>query len=488
MEITGRVEPVDRISLSTQASGQVRSVRVAVGDEVTTGQVLVTIDSADLQIRLARQQASLRRAQINLDELLSPANTLTALEAENRLEVANESKISAEDDLEKAYEDGFNAVSSAFLDLPGAITKIDSILGASYLSANSVRSRYGSTASDYRDHAVNLYYAAEDLHDDVLNEYRAANRNSSVAVIEKLINRTYDSAKATSDAVKSLSNFLDYVEREAGTDHPPVQLASDQAEVSGLTAAINSHLSDLLGVRNTIKVSSDNIRNAERDIAFYREKVLDIFAGADSPEVERARIEVEQARLDVQDTLVQISDRSVTAPIDGIVTSIDAKVGELVTVGTPVASVISNNTYQVSANLTESDLAKVALGAPAEIQLDSYSRDAVFTAVVSSIDPAETIIDGVPVYQITLQFIDEDERIKSGLTADVVIRGDRRDDVFAVPQRAVIQRSQGRFVQILRGDEVVEQPVKTGLRGSDGNIEITDGLVGGEQVIVFIED
>jgi RND family efflux transporter MFP subunit len=170
------------------------------------------------------------------------------------------------------------------------------------------------------------------------------------------------------------------------------------------------------------------------------------------------------------------------------VTSVDAKVGELVTAGSPVVSVISYNDYQVRANLAESDLVKVRVGANADIVLDSYSSDTVFRAIVSSVDPAETVLDGVAVYQITLQFIESDDRIKSGLTADVTIKGERRDNVFAVPQRAVITRSGGKYVQVLQGEQVVEKAVKTGLRGSDGNIEITDGLTGGEQVVVFVED
>jgi multidrug efflux pump subunit AcrA (membrane-fusion protein) len=103
-------------------------------------------------------------------------------------------------------------------------------------------------------------------------------------------------------------------------------------------------------------------------------------------------------------------------------------------------------------------------------------------------NPAESLVEGVATYKTTLYFNNSDERIKSGMTADVTIKGDRRDNVFAVPQRAVITRGDSKFVQVLQGENVAEKQVKTGLRGSDGNIEITDGLSEGDQVIVFSEE
>ena len=63
------------------------------------------------------------------------------------------------------------------------------------------------------------------------------------------------------------------------------------------------------------------------------------------------------------------------------------------------------------------------------------------------VDPAETIIDGVATYKTTLQFTDEDVRIKSGMTANVDITGLEKKDVLAVPQRAVFARAGHRFVK-----------------------------------------
>ena len=70
------------------------------------------------------------------------------------------------------------------------------------------------------------------------------------------------------------------------------------------------------------------------------------------------------------------------------------------------------------------------------------------------------------------------------MTANITIHGDRKDDVLAIPQRAIITASDGsKSVEVVSGGKIVNTPVSTGLRGSDGNIEITGGLTEGELFI-----
>ena len=74
------------------------------------------------------------------------------------------------------------------------------------------------------------------------------------------------------------------------------------------------------------------------------------------------------------------------------------------------------------------------------------------------------------------------------MTANVDIRTDERTDVIAVPRRAVITKDGDKIVRILEGDTIKEISVVTGLRGSDGRIEIISGISEGDKVIVFLEE
>ena len=94
------------------------------------------------------------------------------------------------------------------------------------------------------------------------------------------------------------------------------------------------------------------------------------------------------------------------------------------------------------------------------------------------------MVEGVSTYKVTLEFFEEDEKIKSGMTADLDIKTDKRSGVVYVPQRAVITQDGEKFVQVLGGGQVKEVPVKTGLRGSDGRVEIMEGVKEGDKVVV----
>jgi RND family efflux transporter MFP subunit len=445
IRVAGRVEAVEKVDLAVQSGGKVSIVGAKVGDSVVAGQTVIKVNSDDLDVLLRRQRADLDKSKIALAKL--------------------EFKTTSEDDLDKAYEDGFNAISNAFIDLPSIVSGIRDILGHSYLS-NNVRSRYGSRALEFREDALDAYYVAKNDYDDVLKEYRLANRSSDEEVIDELILATYSMTQRVSDAVKRTNTFVDYVEdRMDDSADNNLVLISDQENIDDYTADTNLHLSELLEIKDIISDSKEGITDEDQDI-------------------ESLRLDIQQAELDIEDTLVQIERRKIKSPINGVVTDVRVELGETIPANETVVSIISASQFQVNANLPESDIAKVAVGSPAKVVLDAYGSEVVFPAVISLIDPAETIVDGVATYKIKFDFTQPDQRIRSGMTADIVITGEIKEDVLAVPARAIKTKEGKKYVEILENEVVFELEVKTGLRGTNGNVEIIEGLFGGEQVVV----
>ena len=193
---------------------------------------------------------------------------------------------------------------------------------------------------------------------------------------------------------------------------------------------------------------------------------------------------IEQAKASVINLQAQLDKLTLRSPLDGVVTRQDAKVGEIVAPNVTVASVISVSTFQVESDVPEADIAKVHVSDAARITLDAYGDDVTFEATVVKIDPAERILDGVATYKVTLQFTKADDRIKSGMTANIITRGAKKENVLSIPQRLVITRGEEKYVKVLRDGQVVEVKITTGLRGSSGNIEVTSGLSEGDSLVV----
>ena len=449
ISVTGRVESSEKVELAVESGGKVVAINAKVGEEVIAGQTLLRVNSDDLLVRLARQNTELEKAKIALAK--------------------QETKTESARDLDAAYEDGFNIVASAFLDLPTILNDMEDIISQRYLYTDVTQSRYGTVGVNLKNETRKEFFAAKKQFKEIEKFYRTTSRESQDEVVESLIDQTYDVTKKIADAVKKANNLLDLIERVKENETLPAELPGDQEALDSFTTLSNDHLSDLIAIADEIKNSKEGINDEGKD-------------------VESLRIDVRQAELDIEDTQIAINHRTIRSPINGVVTEINAEVGETISQNEPVISLISSSEYEIEANLPEADIAKIKVGALSEVTLDAYGNDVIFAAVVVSVNPAETLLDGVATYKTTFEFLESDSRIKSGMTADIIVKGERKENVLAVPGRSIISRDGIKYVEVQNIDgTIVEKIVKTGLRGSDGNVEITEGLLNGDKVVVFTE-
>jgi len=90
-----------------------------------------------------------------------------------------------------------------------------------------------------------------------------------------------------------------------------------------------------------------------------------------SPEVAAAKAKVDQARLDLERTVIR-------APIDGVVTNRQVQVGQRISAGSPVMTIVPTGSVYVDANFKEGQLAKVRPGQKVELISDLYGDDVVY--------------------------------------------------------------------------------------------------------------
>lgn len=199
-----------------------------------------------------------------------------------------------------------------------------------------------------------------------------------------------------------------------------------------------------------------------------------------------AAAELAQAEAEVARIQALIDQRVLTAPFTGIITGVDIDPGESVSAADRAISMISNDGFGVEVDLPEIDSIKVRSGNSVAVELEAIPGE-IFAGVVASVNRTETIVDGVSVYEARIAFTDsDDERIVSGMTADVAITTNTRENVLALPARAIRYRVDGTTYVLINGDAKKPQEVDVvvGLRGSDGYTEILGGLNEGDMVIV----
>src|SRR5215467_2960398 len=67
----GRIEPIAKVDIKSKANGIIKEIKVAVGDVVQQGQILVELDKENLQARLNESRAALLGAQANVKAALA---------------------------------------------------------------------------------------------------------------------------------------------------------------------------------------------------------------------------------------------------------------------------------------------------------------------------------------------------------------------------------------------------------------------------------
>jgi HlyD family secretion protein len=447
---SGKVIPASSVELSFKNSGRIERIYFSV-DELTQKKQIVKAGTLIAQIDTKDAQKVLHNAEINLEDAKLSL-------AKFKLESSNEN---LNTDLQKAYDDGFIAVSGAFIDLSPTITGLDNLLSADNVSDNTARLS-GQTALDYKDQAEKLYYKAKTAFDKSTKNFRLLNRDSLKEDIEKIINETYDTTRILIDAIKSTKNLVDYLadDRNMASDY-----LSSQNTLYEYTNTINQHLSTLLTIKTNIKNGKDAFSSTDLD-------------------TQSLLLTIKQKENAVEEARNELSDYYIRAPFDGVITKIDAKVGEIALANTPLVSMMSVGTFQIESYIPEIHIAKIKLNDEASITLDAYGEEIKFKGQVVSLDPAETIRDGVSTYKVKLQFKEKDDRIKSGMTANVAILIFDKKNVIVLPGGTVFEKDSKKFVQVKENKKILEKEVTLGEVSSLGQVEIVSGVKDGDVVML----
>ena len=246
-----------------------------------------------------------------------------------------------------------------------------------------------------------------------------------------------------------------------------------------------------------IQVAFSQLRQAEAQVK-YQEEILDDIRDKDdknddaySSEQKRAqKAQVTQAQEGVNAIRDQLRDVRMISPIDGIVIRRTADPGETVvlSLNSPVITIAQKEDLLIQANVPESDIIKIQIGQKAEVTFDAFSSEEIFNATISQIDPASTVIQDVVYYRIKLKLDNLDSRLKAGMSANIDVHTNQKDNVLMVPQRAIKTEGNKKYVDVLQEvDNTIKKVfVETGLEGDEGMVEITSGLKGGEKVVTFV--
>ncbi len=333
------------------------------------------------------------------------------------------------------------------------------------------------------------------------------------------------------------------VVREIGTVEPEVKVdiksslsgrvvdlpvrAGDRVTRGQLIARIEPDVNQaqsLLGVKNSLSDAVIGLEDAKADYTAKRALFEKGLLSVDAHREAETRLRQAQQAYDAARETIGVVEASgipvgdnprqvvnITSPMEGIIIERPVELGETATgsgsfnAGTVIATVADLASMIVKAGVNEVDIGKIHEGQEVRVTLDAYPRK-LFPATIRRIAPAARLDNQVKVFDVEIALDHLGHELRTGMTANIEVRGETRTAVLTVPVESVFVRGDEEVVYVKRETALPaeagagaepepwrddprqewrrwfeERPVTTGI-ASTTEVEITDGLTADEQV------
>ncbi|MBL1216151.1 MAG: HlyD family efflux transporter periplasmic adaptor subunit [Planctomycetes bacterium] len=229
------------------------------------------------------------------------------------------------------------------------------------------------------------------------------------------------------------------------------RIESSKAGLEGTKASLRQALTDLER-QQSLLTTGDTSQSAVEGI---QQRVDELTASIDASErgikADELNLVVMKHSLEVADAEIaqardRLGDTVIKSPLTGILTKLNAEVGEMVITGTMnnpgtvIIEIADLSKMLLVAQVDEADVGGLALGQQATVRINAYP-DQEFDGIVESIALTHDLSrEGSKYYKTEILLRTDGQRIYSGLTADVDIETLRHPDIIRVPSQAVLAR------------------------------------------------
>jgi multidrug efflux pump subunit AcrA (membrane-fusion protein) len=293
--------------------------------------------------------------------------------------------------------------------------------------------------------------------------------------------RVTTAVAALADEEERLADMLDETP-------DPLDLELKRARVATAVAALaeeEARLADMLAPTDALLIGQ---RKAEVEVAAARvgdaeEALADLVNGPD-PLVRALRErEIESAESDLANAERDLASTEITAPIGGVVETVDTEAGDTVTPMAFAVEIVDTSVAEVDGVVDEIGVLFLNVGAEAVVTMDAL-LDQTLAGEVSSIETTGRTTGGVVSFPVRVRVeAPPGVDLREGLSASASVVLRETTDALLVPSAAI----GGSFLQptvlVQRDGAITEQPVSLG-DGDDFNVVVLAGLNEGDAVVV----
>ena len=417
---TGKITSLDSRDVTSKAQGaKINTVNVSVGDMVSEGDILVLLDSSDYEESLQNAKDSLENAE--------KSSNLSINSAQRRLNEASTSANLAvakmDEQVEKATKDAedYKQLKEQAEKNYAAWTAQAAIEEAEYKAALEAISTAQANLKE-----------AEKLRADV-----SGGDPTDV-----------DAAEAAVEAAKGAletANKADLVALSRDVDNAKANANKWLADVSSHTASLKQAEATLESVK---KSRDDTIRTNESTIASSKDSVTSAKLSSQNSTASMEK------QIDTYED--QIEACTVTAPISGMVTSVNAVEGTSYT-GMSLVTIEDTSSFEITTEIDEYDIGKIKPGQKVVFKTNGTGEEEL-EGVIKTVAPRATssmagMSSGSVTYTVVISVLSKNDMLRLDMTAKISIVLESGENVITVPIDAIqTDEEDGReFVNVYDG-------------------------------------
>ena len=268
-------------------------------------------------------------------------------------------------------------------------------------------------------------------------------------------------------------------------DHPDSDEYENLQKLVQINGYEQNNNEEIRAWEEEIKTYTDMLNNCKE----YKAEMKSQQTSAESTKLnaggkEELEAKNEMENITSQETLsaIQETENGILAEFNGVVTEMNAVEGKTPAVGEQLFKLESTEDVKVSISVSKYDLEKIKEGQKAVVTIGGNT----YEGEVSKIDKMATKNNsGASVVNADIKILNPDENIFLGVEAKISVSTSKSEAALLVPFSAVNTDMEGSFVYAVENGVIVKKPVQTGI-SSDLNMEITEGLNEGDQILTEI--
>ena len=290
-------------------------------------------------------------------------------------------------------------------------------------------------------------------------------------------------------------------------------LQIDQKQLAASAQGAQASLAALFSDRDAARANAEDAqRNFARAQKNFNDKIVPLadmernrsLLDAASANVSAIERRIDQARANLAAANDTLSKTTMRAPMEGIVTALPVHEGEVAVIGTmnnpgtKLLTIADMSVVEAVMEVDETDIPSVKVGQHANITIDAYPNK-TFSGLVTEVGSSPIVQNGqsggsqAVNFEVKVQIENPPPGVRPGFSCSADIITGTRTRALAIPIQALVVREKPNAVKsgkpqdeegvfVNNGGTVKFAAVKTGLSG-DSNIEITDGVKEGQQIV-----